>query len=79
MEYIHFKTEETERFLPKHPEDKDKYLVLTCAKNEDKYLVEFVEHYLKLGFDKVIIADNNDEPTIEPILENYISTCPLLI
>ena len=33
MEYIHFKTEETERFLPKHPEDKDKYLVLTCAKN----------------------------------------------
>lgn len=72
MEYIHFKTEETERFLPKHPEDKDKYLVLTCAKNEDKYLVEFVEHYLNLGFDKVIIADNNDEPTIETILGKYI-------
>ena len=73
MEYIHFRTEETERFLPKHPEDKDKYLVLTCAKNEDKYLVEFVEHYLKLGFDKVIIADNNDEPTIEVILSEYIN------
>lgn len=72
MEYIHFQTEEVERFLPKHSEDKDKYLVLTCAKNEDKYLVEFVEHYLNLGFDKIIIADNNDEPTILSILDKYI-------
>lgn len=52
--------------------DKDKHLVLTCAKNEDKYIVEFVEHYLKLGFDKVIIADNNDTPTVETILKTYI-------
>jgi hypothetical protein len=72
MDYIRFLTDETERLLPMHVEDKDKYLVLTCAKNEDKYLVEFVEHYLKLGFDKVIIADNNDEPTIEVILDKFI-------
>lgn len=72
MDYIHFLTEEAERLLPKHKEDKDKYIVLTCAKNEDKYLIEFVEHYLKLGFDKIIIADNNEEPTIEGILEKYI-------
>lgn len=55
-------------------EDKDKYLILTCAKNEDKYIVEFVEHYLNLGFDKVIIADNNDEPTLETILRTYIES-----
>lgn len=72
MEYLHFLTDETEKYLPLHEEDKDKYIVLTCAKNEDKYLVEFVEHYLNLGFDKIIIADNNDEPTIEDILSKYI-------
>lgn len=58
------------------PADKDKYLVIACAKNEGDYIVEWVEHYLNLGFDKVIIADNNDVgdeslPTIlKPYLEN---------
>lgn len=52
--------------------DKDRYLVLTCAKKEDNYLIEFVEHYLNLGFDKIIIADNNNEPTILTVLDKYI-------
>lgn len=53
--------------------DKDKYIVFSCAKNEDEYILEFVEHYLSLGFDKVIIADNNDDQTIvSGILKDYI-------
>ena len=67
-----FTTSEIKTSFPKNPLDKERYLVLTCAKNEDRYLVEFVEHYLNLGFDKVIIADNNDKPTIYPILEPYL-------
>ena len=47
--------------FPKDPSDKDKYVVITCAKNEEDYIVEWIEHYLSLGFDKIFIADNNDE------------------
>lgn len=55
-----------------HSEDADKYIVLTFAKNEDRYIVEFVKHYLKLGFDKIIIVDNNDKPTLDNILSEFI-------
>ena len=46
--------------FPKDPSDKDKYVVMTCAKNEEEYIIEWLEHYFSLGFDKVFIADNND-------------------
>jgi hypothetical protein len=70
---LNFNTHEIDTYFEIDEEDKDKYLVLTCAKNEDKYIVEFIEHYLKLGFDKVIIADNNDEPSLEVLLQDYIT------
>ena len=35
----------------KDPSDKDKYIVIACAKNAEEYIVEWVEHYLGLGFD----------------------------
>lgn len=53
--------------------DKDKYLVFTCAKNENEYIKEWIEHYLKLGFDKIIICDNNDDDVLENLLSQYIS------
>lgn len=54
-------------------EDRDKYIVFACAKNEDEYITEWVEHYLNLGFDKIIIADNNDDNTKIPfLLKEYI-------
>ena len=53
--------------------DKDKYVVFSCAKNEDSYIIEWVEHNLSIGFDKIIIADNNDNPeTLPEILSKYI-------
>lgn len=59
--------------FPKHPEDKDKYIVFVCAKNEDRYMREYVSHYLDIGFDKIIIADNNDDTkTLETILADYV-------
>jgi len=51
-------------------EDKEKYVVFTCAKNEDEYLLEWVKHYFNLGFDKIIIADNNDDNFKVPLLLN---------
>ena len=57
----------------KDESDKDKYIVFACAKSEDDYIVEWVEHNLSIGFDKVIIADNNDDSSIlSSILSKYI-------
>lgn len=50
------------------PEDDEKYIVFTCAKDEDDYVVEWVEYHLGIGFDKIIICDNNDDNTILPEL-----------
>ncbi len=64
----------TTRLFPKDDSDKDKYVVFACAKNEDDYILEWVEHYLSLGFDKVFIADNNDSPeSLNAILSKYIN------
>ena len=68
----HFQTNEIDRYFHKDPNDADKYLVCTCARGENDYITEFVDHYLKLGFDKVIICDNNDDNSIESVLASYI-------
>lgn len=36
------------------------YIVCCICKNESKYIEEFIEYHLELGFDKIIIGDNND-------------------
>ena len=41
-------------------EKRKPYLVCCICKNESKYIEEFVEYHLELGFDKIIIGDNND-------------------
>ena len=58
----------------KDPDDINKYIVVACAKNEGDYIVEWVEHYLNLGFDKVVIADNNDvgDDSLPTILKDYV-------
>jgi hypothetical protein len=37
-----------------------KILLCTIAKQENKYIQEFIEHYRKLKIKKIIIYDNND-------------------
>ncbi len=51
-----------------------KYYVCCIARGELKYIREFVEHYLSLGFTKVIIYDNNfgDEERYDNVLKDYI-------
>lgn len=46
------------------------------GKNENLYAREFVEYYHLLGFDKIIIFDNNDinEENFEDVLKDYIDT-----
>lgn len=48
----------------------------TLAKQENRYLREFVEHYEKIGFDKIFICDNNnpDGERIEDAIDDYIKS-----
>lgn len=50
-------------------------IVVSCPiKNDNEYLIEFTEHYLKMGFNKIYFYDNNDDIRIEPqkLLRSYI-------
>ena len=48
------------------------YIICCCAKNEERYIIEWLEHNFELGFDKVIIYDNNDDPEKLPsVLNKY--------
>lgn len=71
-EQYHFVTDSIDRYYHKDPADADKYIVCTCARGENDYLDEFVSHYLGMGFDKVIICDNNDDNSVEDVLRSYI-------
>ena len=52
-------------------------IVICCiAKNEEGTIVEWINHHINLGFDKVIIYDNNDEfkkDNIHNIVNKYLS------
>lgn len=45
-------------------------VVCALAKNEHLYINEWVKHYLKLGFDKLFIFDNDDKES--PHIKDYI-------
>lgn len=49
--------------------------VIVCGRLENRYAVEFVEHYKKLGFDQIFIADNNrnNEEHFEEVLQSYVN------
>ena len=56
--------------------------VVAIQRLEGKYLQEWVEHYLSLGFDLVIICDNNqlsDNEDITEILSDYIKDNKVVI
>ena len=38
----------------------DKVIIVMIVKNEMRYLREFVDYHLGLGFDQIVIGDNND-------------------
>ena len=42
-----------------------KVFLVAIAKNEKRYISEFINHHLNLGFDKIIIYDNNDKSSDE--------------
>ena len=53
-----------------------KVCICTVGKQENKYALEFVEHYKKYGVDKIIIYDNNERngERFESVLFEYIKS-----
>lgn len=51
-----------------------KICLCAIAKNENKYLREFVEHYKKIGYNKIFLYDNNDifGEKFEEVIKDYI-------
>ena len=51
-----------------------KVCLCTLGKQENKYIIEYIEYYLKMGVDKIFIYDNNDinGEIFDFILFNYI-------
>lgn len=48
--------------------------LVTIGRLENQYAIEFVEYYLKLGFNHIYIGDNNygNEEHFEDVLQSYI-------
>ena len=53
----------------------DKVALCAIGRLENRYAKEFVEHHLKLGFDHIIIYDNNHdgEETFDKVLKTFIT------
>ena len=51
-----------------------KVALVVIGRLENRYAVEFVEHYKQLGFDQIFIGDNNrtNEEHFEDVLQSYI-------
>ena len=65
-------------------QNKDKqyhYIATICAiaKNEEEYLVEWIEHHLSLGFQHIFLIDNNDNPGLEKMLLSFLEQNTLTI
>ena len=58
-----------------------KVCLCTIGKKENLYASEFVDHYKKIGYDKIFIYDNNDieDERFENVLYRQISTKLIII
>ena len=56
------------------------YYVCCIARLEGRYIREFVEHYLSLGFTKVIICDNNHDGEDDlNVIDDYVKQGKVII
>ena len=59
--------------------DKSQDVIVCCiAKREQNYIREFVEHNLSIGFDRVVIGDNDEQDSkdtpVAEILKDYVAS-----
>ncbi len=59
--------------LPAREIYKKKIALVAIAKNEGPYLTEWIEFYLKQGFDNIILFDNDSTDNTKEVLQPYIN------
>lgn len=47
-----------------------KVCIIAIAKNENNYINEWVDYHLNLGFDNIIVCDNDDEPILKNVIKD---------
>lgn len=73
-----------------YPVLKDELILTTMVKNEDNYIVQWINYNLMIGFTKIIIYDNKDSPdtryhsiettnNLEKILKKYIENDEVIL
>ena len=78
---INERTPEKEVFIREFNGAQDKLVLCTIGRMENEYAREFIEYYIKIGFDQIIIIDNNydKEEHFEDVLADYISDGKVII
>ncbi len=61
-----------ETHVNKYPTFKDEIIFSTIVKDEDSYLIPWIEFHLKIGITRFIIYDNSNRNTLSTVLLDYI-------
>ena len=56
----------------KYPEFKDEIIFSTLVKNEEAYILQWIDYYMNIGVDRFIIYDNSNESSLEERLKPCI-------
>ena len=61
-----------ETTVSKYPSIENEVIMSTIVKNEDKYILQWINYYCNLGIRKFIIYDNADKSELNNILKDFI-------
>lgn len=55
--------------------------ILGCciAKNENRYIKEWLDYHFKIGFSQIVIYDNNDDNSLLSIIDNYVKNNKVIV
>jgi len=59
-------------FANKYQEFKNEIIFSTIVKNEDNYIIQWIEFHKQIGVSRFIIYDNSDKNTLGELLNDYI-------
>lgn len=62
-----------EILVKKYPNFKDEIIFSTLLKDEDDFILTWINYHLKLGVSRFIIYDNSNNFTLSKILNEYIN------
>jgi len=68
-----------ETLVNKYPSFKDEIIFSTIVKDEDDFIVPWINYHLKLGVTRFIIYDNSTKHTLSSVLDEYIKNNIVLL